>query len=276
MSFRNVLIAIVVTSCVSFGCPLVELSADDATPARQAWDAGFAQPGADGSVNQLAVVTAGPEKGVYFGGEFKHIGGNYFAGLARFDGTQWHQVGDGCPCNVTALLVDSEVQPPVVYVAGKAHVSGKTIIAEYRNGNWRTLANSVVGLGQQILAMTIHPSKERRLLVVGGSFTEVRGSEPIRKLPPETAMGVAAWDGSSWSAIGKGLQGDVRINGFGGFGGTATTGPHAVRALLSVVESGHAVLYAGGNFTRSDNVRLQGLARWDGSNCARRKESREE
>lgn len=261
MPYRTILTLFLITTCETFIDPAVALSAEEPPSTQQPWDTDFGKPGADGTVYQVAVVPSGPEAGVYFGGEFRHIAGKYIPGLARFDGAKWHQVGDGCPCSVTTLVVDPEVQPPVVYVAGKAHLSGATIVAEYRNAQWRTLAEAVVGLNERVYALTIHPANGARYLVIGGSFTEVR-AKTTKKLAPETGMGVAVWDGKSWFPLGEGFQGQS-ISSFGGFGGSTSTGPHAVRALLSTVESGRPVLYAGGDFTLSGKTPLPGLARWE-------------
>lgn len=263
MHYRTALALLLITTWATFGDVAAALLAEDPPSTQQLWDADFGKPGADGTVHQIAVVSSGPESGVYFGGEFRHIAGKYIPALARFDGTNWHQVGDGCPCTVTTLLIDSDVQPPVIYVAGKSHLGGATIVAEYRRGQWRTLAEAVVGLNQRVHAMTIHALKANRFLLIGGSFTEVRATAASEKLPPPKGMNVAAWDGKTWSGIAQGLQGQVSINGFGGFGGTSSTGPHAVRGLLSTVESGRGIIYAGGEFTESGKTPLPGLARYE-------------
>ena len=261
MFSRTVLVLILVTSWATFGNLSLTLLAEET--AQQVWDENFGKPGADGAINQLAVISSGPEQGVYFGGEFRHIAGKYIPALARFDGAKWHQVGDGCPCAVDTLLVDAGIEQPVIYVAGKAHLGGATIVAEYRSGQWRTLADAVVGLNQRVHAMAIHALKANRFLLIGGSFTEVRAKAAAEKLPPPKGMNVAAWDGKSWSGIAQGLQGQVSVNGFGGFGGTTSTGPHAVRGLVSTVESGRAIIYAGGDFTESGKTPLPGLARYE-------------
>ncbi|MCH7549158.1 MAG: T9SS type A sorting domain-containing protein, partial [Candidatus Krumholzibacteriota bacterium] len=68
---------------------------------------------------------------------------------------------------------------------------------------------------------------------VGGSFTTAGGSPAFR---------VARWDGSSWSALGTGVTGDVR----------------------AIAISGSDV-YVGGSFTAAGGSPALRVARWDGS-----------
>jgi len=77
------------------------------------------------------------------------------------------------------------------------------------------------------------------VLVAGGIFDAAGGT---------SVSNVAAWDGTSWSALGPGLNGQVSAllvhdDGLGG-------GP---------------ALHAGGSFTASGAVAVQHVARWDGA-----------
>ena len=72
-------------------------------------------------------------------------------------------------------------------------------------------------------------------LYVGGEFTEVNGVK---------ATNIARWNGQSWSALGKGLDGSCNA--------------------LAVDRKGH--LYAGGTFRRAGDRSAIKIARWDGSN----------
>ncbi len=78
----------------------------------------------------------------------------------------------------------------------------------------------------------------RDQLVVAGSFTQIGGVY---------SPGVATWDGSAWHALGRGLAGDGN-------------GVHVV-ALTTF----RGDLIAGGLFEQAGDVRVQGLARWDGA-----------
>ena len=70
-------------------------------------------------------------------------------------------------------------------------------------------------------------------IVIGGHFTQIAGV-PV--------MNIARWDGAGWSAVGDGLNGEVRS--------------------LAVYRG---ELIAGGNFDRSGTRTCRGIARWSGT-----------
>ncbi len=85
------------------------------------------------------------------------------------------------------------------------------------------------------------------------------------------AYNIARWDGSTWSALGTGIQGNfdppdtVAVDGSGTAGGPmipSPPGPHEVQ-VLAVDAGGN--LYAGGYFFSAGGVPVSGLARWDGT-----------
>jgi hypothetical protein len=75
-------------------------------------------------------------------------------------------------------------------------------------------------------------------LYAGGNFTAAGGV---------SAVNIAKWDGSNWSALGSGL-------------GSGTTGD---RVFALAVSGGN--LYAGGWFTNAGGVSATNIAKWDGS-----------
>ena len=60
---------------------------------------------------------------------------------------------------------------------------------------------------------------------------------------------IAKWDGSSWAALGSGLNGSVH-------------------ALTVFDDGGGPALYAGGSFTSAGGVAASRIAKWDGSSWA--------
>lgn len=76
-------------------------------------------------------------------------------------------------------------------------------------------------------------------LYVGGSFDKIGGI---------SANNVAKWDGSSWSSLGSGMDGFI-------VGGVGTL----------VWDAGSGTLYAGGRFKTAGGVRVNHVAKWDGS-----------
>lgn len=77
-------------------------------------------------------------------------------------------------------------------------------------------------------------------LYVGGNFQSAGAN---------FAPGVARWDGNNWWPVGEGLS------------GTNVTG-----LVVTSLVAGENQLYAGGNFVRSGDAWLPGLARWNGTN----------
>ena len=74
-------------------------------------------------------------------------------------------------------------------------------------------------------------------LYAGGDFTTAGGV---------AANGIAKWDGSSWTALGSGMNADVH-------------------ALTVFDDGGGPALYAGGDFTTAGGVAANNIAKWDGS-----------
>lgn len=74
-------------------------------------------------------------------------------------------------------------------------------------------------------------------LYVTGSFSSVGGV---------AASGIARWNGSTWTALGSGLNGPGR-------------------AMAAFDEGSGPVLFVGGSFTTAGGVTANGIARWDGT-----------
>jgi len=77
-------------------------------------------------------------------------------------------------------------------------------------------------------------------LYAGGQFTTAGGGAANR---------IARWDGTSWTALGSGMNG-------------------IVWALAVHDDGGGAALFAGGGFTTAGGVAASLIARWDGSSWA--------
>jgi hypothetical protein len=83
----------------------------------------------------------------------------------------------------------------------------------------------------------VHDDGSGPALYAGGEFTSAGGAAANR---------IAKWDGSSWSALGSGMNDDVYT--------------------LAVHDDGISqVLHAGGLFTSAGGVAANRIARWDGS-----------
>lgn len=140
------------------------------------------------------------------------IGGSY---VVNWDGTTAAPLGDGLNDDVMAL----EIHNGVLYAGGKfnASLGGTTLsgLAYYDNGagQWKDVGGGVdltSGFGVRALQST--PAG----LMVAGDFTTVGGGT--------SANNIALWDGSTWSPLGAGTNGQV--TGLGMFAGDLIVGGH--------------------------------------------------
>ena len=117
-----------------------------------------------------------------------------------------------------------------------AIVAGITVLPKavaaahgFTDANWCAMGNTVAGTDGTVLAFAVDDSEN---LYIGGLF-QVAGNV--------AANNIAKWDGTNWSALGSGIQGEV----------------HA----LFVSGSN---LYAGGFFPMAGGLPANNIAKWDG------------
>lgn len=182
-----------------------------------------------GPVRAVAVASNGD---IYAGGSFVSAGGTSVANIAKWDGRSWSALGSGVDGTVYALAIDAAGN---LYAGGSfAQAGGLTAsnIAKWNGSSWSALGSGTEGVDSSVLSLAIDTSTGR--LYVGGLFTSAGG------LP---ANRVAAWDGSSWSALGDGLN---------------------ERATAVTIGAGGDV-FVGGWFTTAGGAGAAYVARWNGS-----------
>jgi hypothetical protein len=183
-------------------------------------------------------------------------------------------MGSGLNDRVWALAVSGSN----VYAAARGSLTN--YISRWDGSHWSTLglgANSNVN----VLVLAVSGGK----VYAGGQFTAVANGDGVAV----AATNIAVWDGSSWSALGSGVNGyyvqALAVSGSnvyaGGFfsqaGGVAANniakwngsswsaldgGTGSPVAALAV--SGNE-LYAGGDFLAAGSVTAKNIAKWDGS-----------
>ncbi|MBL8863185.1 MAG: hypothetical protein JNK02_14410 [Planctomycetes bacterium] len=132
---------------------------------------------------------------------------------------------------------------PALYVGGTfTLVNGEPALklARWQDGAWSEVGGGVglAGLGHDVSALAVYDDGTGPKLYVGGTFLSV-GSV--------SASGIAAWDGTQWSALGAGIAGSV--------------------ATLEVFDDGSgSKLYVGGVFQSAGGVTVSNVAAWDGAN----------
>jgi trimeric autotransporter adhesin len=167
--------------------------------------------------------------------------------------TQWEpfvQSGIG-NATIETLTVDaSGTGSPIVYVGGNFETVGGGVpascVAKWDGQQWTALGGDIGGVQYPTVYASAlfdddgagpHPPA----LFVGGNFTTAGGVG---------ANYIAKWDGSSWSALGSGMDSWVRSMAVFDDDGA---GPHA------------PALYAGGFFQSAGGVPASCVARWDGT-----------
>ncbi|HEX6885160.1 MAG TPA: HYR domain-containing protein [Planctomycetota bacterium] len=198
-----------------------------------------------GVVNALAEHDDGGGSALYVGGEFTSAGGVEASHIARWDGASWSPLGGGMNGQgVHALAVYDDGVGPALYAGGWFTTAGGTDasrIARWDGSSWSALGSGMRGSGvvefAAVDALTVYDDGRGPALYAGGVFTTAGGV---------AAKNIARWDGSSWNALGSGMN-------------------DWVFALAVHDDGAGSALYAGGSFTTAGGVSASRIARWDGS-----------
>ncbi len=174
--------------------------------------------GIDGYI--YTIVAQGND--IYVGGDFQDAAGIPDADyIARWDGCDWHTVVPGIDGIVYTLIFNGNT----MYAGG--YFSGH--VAKWAGGVWTVLA----GINDNVLAVGVNTSG----VYAAGYFTDASGNSD--------ADGIARWNGSSWVAMGTGIE--------------------LLDIFIDIATLGNDV-YIGGYFNNAGGVpNTQNIARWDGS-----------
>ena len=203
----------------------------------------------------LAVYDDGNGPALYAGGDFWIAGGQPANHIAKWDGNEWHALGegvDGIAHSVRALVVHDDGTGPALFVGGNFSTAGgqpAVGIAKWDGQQWHGVGGGVwhEKLSSRLVrGLVVYDDGSGPVLIATGQFSSAGG------VP---ASGIAQWDGQSWSALGDGLAFDPPIGMTG--------------RRLAVVQAGaRSLLYAGGRFTVADGLEVNYLAQWDGTSWA--------
>ncbi|NUM51551.1 MAG: PKD domain-containing protein [Flavobacteriales bacterium] len=200
------------------------------------WDGSSWQPLGTGFDNDVLALTVW-NGNLIAGGDFLTADGNTCYRLAMWNGTNWVALGG------LTTAFDNDVRALAVYngqlwVGGDfANVNGCTAcdrIVKWNGTTW-VGGNGGVGIpgGLDSTVRVLHVYNNQ--LYMGGHFIEVGGNN--------NCSGIAKYNGSSWSALGTGVNGYVR--GITNYNGD---------------------IIAGGSFTTAGGNPASNVARWNGSN----------
>jgi len=203
--------------------------------------------GMDGSVNALIEFDDGGGVALFGGGFFATAGGLPARGIAKWDGSAWTAVGGSTNGAVNTLVEYDDGTGVALYAGGQFSIAGVTPannVASWDGSSWTALGSGTAGGGfssPTVNTLAVHSEGGVAALFAGGWFLEA-GGLPANK--------IAKWDGSSWSAVGVGIE---------------VTAGRRVSALASFDDGGGAILYGGGNFLTAGSIDARNIARWDSS-----------
>ncbi len=167
------------------------------------WDGAEWHPlveGLNGSVIALIFDNSG---NLYAGGNFENAGGDPDADhVAVWDGSTWGSLGgpgSGLNARVKSFAFDSSGD----LVAGGTFTDAggdpdADRIAVWDGSAWSSIGGPDSGVGSNVEAIAFSPGGT---LIIGGGFSNAGGVT--------AADHIAAWSGSSWTALGSGLNGWV-------------------------------------------------------------------
>ena len=199
-----------------------------------------------GFVTALTVFDDGNGAVLIAGGKFSGVGGVAANNVAKWDGVNWAALGTGVGnstnANVRSLSVYDDGGGDALYVGGSFTTAGGgsvNNIAKWNGSNWSSLGSGIEGIGNSAIVRALEAFDDGggAALYAGGLFTTAGGS---------AAGNIAKWDGSSWSALGLGVD--------------------SMPFDFTVYDDGSGdALFVGGTFGNADGLPASRIAKWDGA-----------
>jgi hypothetical protein len=202
------------------------------------WD-GSSWSAVGAGMDDAVVALAVSGSDVYAGGLFTTADGVPVNNIAKWDGSSWSALGLGTGGGsynpvVRALAVSGSD----VYVGGDFTTAGgrtANYIAKWNGTSWSALGSGIgpqLTDGNQLVVVALAASGSN--IYAAGAFTAAGGT---------TANYIAKWNGSSWSALGSGMN-----------------------ATVSAFAVSSSNIYVGGSFsTAADGIPANSIAKWNGS-----------
>ena len=139
---------------------------------------------------------------LYVGGRFPTAGGVTANGIAAWDGTQWHSMGDGITGSfnpyVDAMMVWDDGSGEKLYVGGRFDTMNglsTPLIARWDGTTWEQVGDGLINDMYMfgIESMAVYDDGSGPALYVGGNEFHAPG-QPVGN--------VSKWDGQQWTTVG--------------------------------------------------------------------------
>jgi hypothetical protein len=189
-------------------------------------------PGANAAIYSVVLDT---NSNLFVAGAFTNVGGVGANYVAEWNGVTWRSLGSGMNGMASSLAFDTSGN---LYVGGYFTTAGGVsadYVARWDGTNWYNLGSGMSGTTypfiQGVYALVCDGVGN---LYASGSFTNAGGA---------SANHIAKWNGSTWTALGSGMNGEV--------------------FALAFDTNGN--LYAGGQFSSAGGVGATNIAEWNGS-----------
>ncbi|MBN1757898.1 MAG: hypothetical protein JW863_06255 [Chitinispirillaceae bacterium] len=233
-------------------------------------------------INSLAFDTEG---NLHVGGMFDFAGGVPAANIAKWNGSEWSQLGNGLHSQyavVQSIIFDAGGN---LFAGGRFDSAGTVSarsVAKWDGSGWSPVGKGISGYVN---------------VLAEGISGEIYAVGAFDSAGTKAARHAAKWNGSEWQALGSGINGTgistcaigsdgalfvggrfdtagaVAVNNIAKWDGTAwsgldsgidgPTGTYPWVASLLADNAGN--LYAAGKFTTAGQVSTRGVARWDGT-----------
>ncbi len=201
--------------------------------------------GAPGTyVSDLLAFDDGSGTALYATGTFQTAGSVTSWGIARWDGTNWSQVGTGTGMNTptgTRLCAFDDGLSTLLIVGGNfSSINGTSCsrVAGWDGTNWAAFGS---GFDNRVRALAVFDAGSGDALFAGGDFSS-SGGQPAHR--------IARWNGTAWDDLGSSL----------------IDGNDSVYDLCVFDDGSGDVLVPAGQFSSIAGLTTGNMARWDGSN----------
>jgi trimeric autotransporter adhesin len=189
---------------------------------------GISKPPLYGGVSSLCIY-----KGeLYAGGAFDSAGGIPANNIAKWDGTNWTQIGSGINGGINAMVVYDDS----LYIGGEFDTAGgKRIydIATWNGTDWSSVGSGIPYYPRRNNQNVVGTLCVYDSTVIAGGLIDTAGNIPVNN--------IAFWNGTNWGKLSTGID----------------------NAVYSV-HSFNSVLYAGGEFDKAGGIPVNNIAQWTG------------